>query len=608
MKNLITNKRVIFWASAISVLVILLTDLVTNDFRQLSLYSTGILIFALIFSGYYAWKKAIVENDAIVDELELLLEGKPVSTSKIAKSNPLAAQQIDKLSALTSQATIYAKNIGKGNANIQLDENLPLNQALVEMEKYLQELRTEEQKRSWVIQGIADLGNVIRENLNSKVEDLANLVLIKLIKYLNANQAGLYLTIESQDEKYIKLVSCYAYDRKKYIQKRIEWGEGLVGECIRDQDLLYITDIPEDYITITSGLGTSNPRNIILCPLKTNEGTIGAVEIASFEVMDHFKKELIVKVCESLASTIVTVQNNRKNLDLLEQADHIEQTLREKENILMQNAEELTATQEELNRRLLEIQVEANLNKNILEAINKSNAMVEFDMSGHILDANDLYLNFMGYKKEELLGKTEALLLTKDEAANQNLTMLWSSLSQGQLNSGQFKRLSKSGEEVWVEASFNPILDLDGKPMKVLMFAQFISDILARENELKNKVAVLNETLPYAELDNTNKVKNCNSLFMSLFNLTRKTSKGFELVAYLLNNAENSNEIQVKLDNHENFKQKMLCKLPNDAISNLYITFYPLKDLNGHVTGTGIIINQNTEPFQNNEVVLKVVG
>ena len=594
MKELITNRRFIFWTIAVSVGFILLADLVMNDFKYLSTYSTGILISTLIFSGYYAWKKAIVESDAIVDELKVLLEGKPVSTFKIAKSNPFAAQQINKISTLTTQATIYAKNIGKGDSNIHLDENLPLNQALIEMEKYLQQLRIEEQKRSWVIQGIADLGDVIRENLNSKVEDLANLVLIKLIKYLNANQAGLYLTVESQDEKYIKLVSCYAYDKKKYHQKRIEWGEGLVGESIRDQDLLYITDIPEDYITITSGLGTSNPRNIIICPLKTNEATIGAIEIASFEVMDHFKTELISKVCESLASTIVTVLNNRKNLDLLDQADHIEQTLREKENILMQNAEELTATQEELNRRLLEIQVEANLNKNILEAINKSNAMVEFDMSGHILDANDLYLNFMGYKKEELLGKTETLLLTNDDAASQNLTMLWTSLSQGQFNSGQFKRRSKSGEEVWVEASFNPILDIDGKPMKVLMFAQFISDILARENELKNKVAVLNETLPYAELDNTNKVKNCNSLFMSLFNLTRKTSKGFEFVSYLLTNSENAIEIQPKLDNHENFKHQLQCTLPDNSTSCLYITFHPLKDLNGQVTGTGITINQNS--------------
>ena len=608
MNELITNKRFIFWAIAISVLGVLLTDLIKNNFSHLSLYSTGILIFALIFSAYYTWEKAILESDAIVNELEILQEGKPVSTLKIAKSNPLAAQQINKICSLTSQATIYAENIGKGNSNIQLDEKFPLNQALLEMEKYLQQLRIEEQKRNWVVQGIADLGDVIRENLNSKVEDLANLVLIKLIKYLNANQAGLYLTIESQDEKYIKLVSCYAYDKKKYHQKRIEWGEGLVGECIRDQDLLYITDIPEDYITITSGLGTSNPRNIIICPLKTNEATIGAVEIASFELMDNFKKELIAKVCESLASTIVTVQNNRKNLDLLDQAEHIEQTLREKENILMQNAEELTATQEELNRRLLEIQVEANLNKNILEAINKSNAMVEFDMNGHILDANDLYLNFMGYKKEELLGKTEAILLTKDDAASQNLAMLWSSLSQGQFNSGQFKRCSKSGEEVWVEASFNPILDIEGKPMKVLMFAQFISDILARENELKNKVAVLNEAFPYAEIDETYKIKNANSLFMSMFGLTRKTTKGFELIHYIISNSINTSNIQNKFLLDVDTKIQVQCKLPDGSTPYLELVLHPLKDLNGKALGAGIILNKQVEPMQNDEVVLKVIA
>ena len=131
IKNLITNKRILFWAIAISVLVILLSDLAKNDFRQLSLYSTITLISVLALSGYYAWQKAIVENDAIVDELEVLLKGKPVSTSTIAKSNPLAAKQIDKISTLTTQATIYAKNIGKDGTNVQLDETQPLNQALL---------------------------------------------------------------------------------------------------------------------------------------------------------------------------------------------------------------------------------------------------------------------------------------------------------------------------------------------------------------------------------------------------------------------------------------------------------------------------------------------
>jgi len=514
------------------------------------------------------------------------------------------------------RATGFAKNLANVSQDSSfvevLDTTVPLNAALVDTEAQLKKLKIEEEKRNWVIKGVAELGEVIRQNLDSDLSVLADLMISKLVKHIGAVQGGFYLVQEEEGETFIQLVSCYAYDRKKYQTKRVEWGQGLVGECIRDHDLIYLTDIPDDYVKITSGLGDANPKNIIICPLTANDKTIGAIELASFAEIHEHKIELIKKVCESLASTIVTMQNNWRNLQLLKQADTTEQALREKESILMQNAEELTATQEELNRKLVQIEHDSNLNRNILSAINKSNAMVEYDMAGNIVDANDLYLNIMGYTREELVGKSDSILLTDEESANSNLTMLWDSLRQGNFNSGQFRRKSKRDQEVWIEASFNPILDLDGKPFKVLMLAQFITDILAKENDLKNKINALNDFFPYAEFDFGYKVKSCNALFLQMFGLTRKTSKDFNLEAYL---RQHNSEVHV---NQESFDfqvsapkhlQKSFELDTKGNLNHFMFCYSAMKDLNGKLLGFSLTIQDLTQrglSSSEDEINLKV--
>lgn len=561
-----------------------------------------LLIVTSLILAFWVHTRLFSTIRRVKAELERITKGVVLDDHDSKMADAELAGLTDELSSMMTHATVFAKNLAKvssESASIeQLDTSVPLNAALVDTEIQLKKLKVEEEKRNWVIKGVAELGEIIRQNLDSEMTVLADLMISRLVKHTGAVQGGFYLVQEEEGSPFIQLVSCYAYDRKKYQTRRIEWGQGMIGESIRDKDLIYLTEIPDDYVKITSGLGDANPRTIVICPLSANEKTIGAIELASFAELEEHKLELIRKVCESLASTIVTMQNNWRNLQLLKQADVTEQALREKESILTQNAEELTATQEELNRKLVQIEHDSNLNRNILTAINKSNAMVEYDMSGRILDANDLYLNIMGYSKEELLGKSDALLLAEEESAHSNLNMLWDSLRQGNFNSGQFKRKSKKGQEVWIEASFNPILDLQGKPFKVLMLAQFITDILSKENDLKNKINALNDFFPYAEFGFDHKVKNCNALFLQMFGLTRKTSKEFNLVEYLKSNnqqihvAQGDFDFQVSASKH----LQRSCELNiNGHLRHFMFCYSPLKDLNGKLQGFSLTIQDLTQ-------------
>lgn len=615
MKKALTNRRLQFHgilaAGNMSSFLFTYYEGFSSCSSQLLAFSIGLSVVLAVWSHKFVFNTL----DVAKKELSLLKEGQQITEDVHTIRDPQIVESLSDLSRTLSGATHMAKNLGSDNhdaTNANVDVSLPLIAALNETHHHLIRLKDEEEKRNWVIQGVGKLNELIHQNLDSSIDVLGDLLVSKMVHHLGAVQGGLFLLQEEKEDAYISMIACYAYDRKKYLKRRIEIGEGIVGECIRDQDLAYLTDVPEKYVKISSGLGDAPPRNVIIAPLKTSDKTIGAIEIASFEIMGEHKVELIKKVCENLATTIVIMQNNWRNKELLNQADLTEQTLREKEMVLMQNAEELTATQEELNRKLIQIEQESNLTHNILSAINKSNAMVEYDMQGCIREANELYLNVMGFVKQEVIGQTDQMMLTQEESATINLNMLWDSLRQGQFNSGQFKRLSKNGQEVWIEASFNPILDLEGRPFKVLMLAQFITDTLSKENDLKNKIHALNESYPFAELTFDHKIKYCNALFMSLFGLTRKTNKEFNISQFMAKQNivfDNPKEyFEMHIAEQKSIQKNYELTLSDGQSHQLSFSFSPLKDLNGRLTGFGLIIDDFSQHVVANKVVKLKVG
>ncbi|MCP4278295.1 MAG: PAS domain-containing protein, partial [Gammaproteobacteria bacterium] len=111
-----------------------------------------------------------------------------------------------------------------------------------------------------------------------------------------------------------------------------------------------------------------------------------------------------------------------------------------------------------------------------ISAIGKSQAVIEFDLTGHILDANENFLNTVGYELEEIQGKHHSMFVQSDYAASDEYKGFWASLKAGQFFSGEYQRVGKGGKDIWIQASYNPIMDMDGKPFKVVKYA---SDITA---------------------------------------------------------------------------------------------------------------------------------
>jgi len=121
----------------------------------------------------------------------------------------------------------------------------------------------------------------------------------------------------------------------------------------------------------------------------------------------------------------------------------------------------------------------------MLAAIGKSMAQIEFDLDGKILTANSNFLQAVGYSLEEIKGRHHRLFVSPSEASSPAYSQFWDRLGAGQYDAGQYRRLDKHGRDIWLQASYNPILDAAGKPFKVVKFATDVSDQVRTAEEVR---------------------------------------------------------------------------------------------------------------------------
>ncbi len=133
-----------------------------------------------------------------------------------------------------------------------------------------------------------------------------------------------------------------------------------------------------------------------------------------------------------------------------------------------------------------------------LSALSKSQAVIEFSMDGIIITANENFLSVMGYSLPEVQGKHHSIFIDSQLKNSQEYRQFWDTLNRGEFQAAEYKRIGKNGKEVWIQASYNPIIGPDGKPMKVVKYATDVSaqklqnaDYLGQINAIKKSQAVI---------------------------------------------------------------------------------------------------------------------
>jgi PAS domain S-box-containing protein len=418
----------------------------------------------------------------------------------------------------------FAIEVGQGNleTNINVFNNEgDLGGALIQMRNQLKEVSKERQFQQekdriqiWLNDGIAKMSSIMRE-FNDHLDDLSYHFIKTLVKYMKANQAGIFLVTESEGETVYELVAAYAYDRRKFLEKRVKPGEGLVGTCALEKEYIYLTEIPEKYINITSGLGDANPNCLALMPLKKEEDVLGVIEIASFNCFEEHELNFLQTIAESFAVTISTVRNKEQTEKLLKQSKIQAEELQSQEEELRQNLEELVATQEDMARKekqlkseiqelkkdkqennqvlLKELKRLKKLRKEstiILDSLNSSILIGELSIHGEFISVNRKFVETLGYSEAELEGKLMSSYMPAEDV--NEYEKMWKSIVEGETQERISKRITKDGESIWLKTTYSPVKEDKGYVEKVFFIAKTLTGQDVNPEEFKDKDELIN--------------------------------------------------------------------------------------------------------------------
>lgn len=333
-----------------------------NLFLQIASFVFGL---PLLFVFVTKVKKEREQRTRIVKEVEL---NDRTYVFNDGRENGKSADEINKNAMDHVRfASDFVKEIAGGNYNVEWTnaspEILKLNSGtlagnLIYLRDRLREIKKEDERRHWVNEGLAKFSEIVRSN-QTNFEELSIRCVSFLTKYLNAQQGSLFLLEEEDGESYLRLASCYAFERKKFVEKRISIGDGLVGQAFLEGEPVLLKTIPQGYISITSGLGDSSPNFLVIVPMKADEKVVALIELATFYEVHDYQIDFLQKSGTYFASAMVTTMTTAKMKRLLEESSLKEQEMIEHEEELRQNMEELKATQEELIRKQREFEQHA---------------------------------------------------------------------------------------------------------------------------------------------------------------------------------------------------------------------------------------------------------
>jgi PAS domain S-box-containing protein len=394
----------------------------------------------------------------------------------------------------------FAKRIGEGDYTsfFEPDGNDDtLGKSLLLMRDNLILNNTKESEQSWIAAGKEKISNILR--IHNKLETLTYETLVALIKYTNAVQGAFYV-YEEEREILINFAT-YAFNRKKYINQEFKVGQGLIGECAYEMDIIYRNEIPDDYVTITSGiLGDKKPRCLLIVPLVSDEKLHGVIEFAFLvdylpELTVHFMKEL----GEIIARTIFNLRVNEKTERLLHESRQMTQELRENEEQLRQSAEEMRATQEELQRsneklNLQVLEVE-NAQKRLYSLLENASEIISiYDEDLKLKYISPSVVSILGFTPDEMMkGKDFDRLTRKGEAEVRNMfDFLLNKPSESVTI--QYTFMKKDGQKIFLEAKGKNLIN-DPAINGIIINSQDITERKRAEKEerMKSKMQSLSE-------------------------------------------------------------------------------------------------------------------
>lgn len=354
----------------------------------------------------------------------------------------------------------FAQRIGEGKYDTQFkpaSNDDMLGMSLINMRNNLIENERRDTERNWIVRGVAEISEILR--MHDSTDELGEDVIKFILSKIDAIQGAFYVVGEDESGKnVIEMRASYAYGRKKYLKAKFKFAEGLIGQAAAEKDTILRTEIPDDYVTITSGiLGDQRPTCLLIVPLITNEEVYGILEFAGFKKFNQSQVKFVQELSLILARTIFNIKVNERTRKLLAESQEMSSELKEKQEVLRQNAEEMQATQEELTRsnQKLEEQIEeVNRTQKRMQLLleNASEVITIYEEDETIRYISPSVETILGYGQKEMIGKSDADKVHPDYRDTFKDIFRRMKASPDEKITIQYEYKAKDGTYMWLES------------------------------------------------------------------------------------------------------------------------------------------------------------
>ena len=374
----------------------------------------------------------------------------------------------------------------------------PLSKKLIDLGQSIQESKKKEDQQNWITRGREVVSDVLRNASN--LDDLSFNTIKSIIHYMGAVQGAFYIL----NGNVLKRTAMYAYGRRRFEYDEIAIGKGLVGAAAYEGAMIYRTEIPEDYYSITSGLlGEQKPRSIIIIPLFQEETLQGVMEIAFLHTeIKGYRRRFANETSSMIGQTIYRLKVTASTEQLLEESQQMTATLRENEDQLRRNAAEMIAAQEELEKsnKLLESQIQevANSGKR-LEALltNASEFISIYNQNQELLFESPSVKRILGFNDDDDIMGMDPEVLTPRGLRTINELFQYLLDTPGGEQTAQYTYLRKNGEKLYLETKGKNLLH-DPAIRGIIFNTQDITERRRAEKEekMKSRMQSLSENSP----------------------------------------------------------------------------------------------------------------
>ncbi|MEH2086508.1 HAMP domain-containing protein [Nostoc sp.] len=283
--------------------------------------------------------------------------------------NELAATLTTQLRAIAEVATAVTKgDLTRSIAVEALGEVAILKDNINQMIANLRETTQKNTEQDWLKTNLAKFTRMLQGQRD--LETVSKLILSELAPLVGA-QHGVFFLMESVEHTpYLKLISSYAYRERRHLANRFQLGEGLVGQCALEKERILLTDVPNDYVKISSGLGEATPLNAVVLPVLFEGQVTAVIELASFRRFSEIHLTFFDQLTESIAIVLNTIAASMRTEELLKQSQSLAEELQTQQS-------ELRETNKRLEQQAQSLKTSEDLLKGQQEELQQTNAELE---------------------------------------------------------------------------------------------------------------------------------------------------------------------------------------------------------------------------------------